>query len=150
MFLLIQKSDKDIIFSYVPNDLFTNDIESDIIKGLRSRLGDMNFAIYKYNLDSTRSQNTKLQEVLSIKSNEKHYTKGNPSYLADKLNLEDQQVMEDQFVIDYFKGKKGGYLLDIATDWIVSGSLTIKLLDQYEWNGILVEPSDHVVQNETI
>ena len=49
--------------------------------------------------------------------------------------------MEDQFVIDYFKGKKGGYLLDIATACPVSGSLTIKLLDQYEWNGILVEPS---------
>ena len=49
--------------------------------------------------------------------------------------------MEDKFVIDYFKEKKGGYLLDIATACPVSGSLTIKLLDQYEWNGILVEPS---------
>ena len=48
--------------------------------------------------------------------------------------------MEDQFVIDYFNGKKGGYLLD-KCNCPVSGSLTIKLLDQYEWNGILVEPS---------
>ena len=49
--------------------------------------------------------------------------------------------MEDQFVIDYFNGKKGGYMLDIAAACPVSGSLSIKLLDQYEWNGILVEPS---------
>ena len=48
MFQIIQKSDKDIIFKVMfRDDLFTNDIESDIIKGLRSRLGDMNFAIYK-------------------------------------------------------------------------------------------------------
>ena len=40
--------------------------------------------------------------------------------------------MEDKFVIDYFKEKKGGYLLDIATACPVSGSLTIKLLDQYD------------------
>ena len=37
--------------------------------------------------------------------------------------------MEDQFVIDYFNGKKGGYMLDIAAACPVSGSLSIKLLD---------------------
>lgn len=48
---------------------------------------------------------------------------------------------EDRFIIDYFKKKQGGYLIDIATACPVSGSLTFKLLDTYEWFGILVEPS---------
>ena len=48
---------------------------------------------------------------------------------------------EDSFVIDYYKRKKGGYLVDIAAACPVSGSLSFKLLDIYEWFGILVEPS---------
>ena len=63
MFQIIQKSDKDVIFSYVQNDLFTNDIESDIIKGLRSRLGDMNFAIYKV---QEIQRDPKTQKIRSI------------------------------------------------------------------------------------
>ena len=63
MFQIIQKSDKDIIFSYVQNEVFTNDIESDIIKGLRSRLGDMNFAIYKV---KEIQRDPKTQKIRSI------------------------------------------------------------------------------------
>ena len=63
MFQIIQKSDKDIIFNYVQNDLFTNDIESDIIKGLRSRLGDMNFDIYKV---QEIQRDPKTQKIRSI------------------------------------------------------------------------------------
>ena len=63
MFQIIQKSDKDVIFSYVQNELFTNDIESDIIKGLRSRLGDMNFAIYKV---KEIQRDPKTQKIRSI------------------------------------------------------------------------------------
>ena len=63
MFQIIQKSDKDIIFSYVQNDLFTNDIESDRIKGLRSRLGDMNFSIYKV---QEIQRDPKTQKIRSI------------------------------------------------------------------------------------
>lgn len=48
---------------------------------------------------------------------------------------------EDQFIINYFNGKKNGYLLDVAAACPVSGSLSFKLLDSYEWFGILVEPS---------
>ena len=55
---------------------------------------------------------------------------------------------EDQFIIDYFDGKRGGYLLDIAAACPVSGSLSFKLLDSYEWFGILVEPS--IVHKENI
>ena len=48
---------------------------------------------------------------------------------------------EDRFVIDFHNKKKGGYLLDIAAACPVSGSLSYKLLNDYEWFGILVEPS---------
>ena len=54
---------------------------------------------------------------------------------------------EDQFIIDYFKKKKSGYLIDIAAACPVSGSLSFKLLDTYEWFGILVEPSVVHAQN---
>ena len=56
--------------------------------------------------------------------------------------------MEDQLIIDYFGRKNNGYLLDIAAACPISGSLSYKLLDIYEWNGILVEPS--VVHRENI
>lgn len=49
---------------------------------------------------------------------------------------------EDRFTIDYFNGKVGGYLLDIACACPVSGSLSYKLLSEYDWIGILVEPSN--------
>lgn len=55
---------------------------------------------------------------------------------------------EDRFVIDYFDKKTGGYLIDIAAACPVSGSLSFKLLDTYEWFGILVEPS--IVHSENI
>ena len=54
---------------------------------------------------------------------------------------------EDQFIIDYFDKKEGGYLIDIAAACPVSGSLSFKLLDTYDWFGILVEPSVVHTQN---
>lgn len=48
---------------------------------------------------------------------------------------------EDKFIIDFFKNKKNGYLVDIACACPISGSLSFKLLNEYNWNGILVEPS---------
>ena len=65
MFQIIQKSDKDVIFSYVQNELFTNDIESDIIKGLRSRLGDMNFAIYKVKQIQRDPKTQKIRSIIN-------------------------------------------------------------------------------------
>lgn len=54
---------------------------------------------------------------------------------------------EDEFIIDYFSRKKGGYLLDIACACPVSGSLSYKLLNRYDWYGILVEPSSFHKEN---
>jgi len=47
---------------------------------------------------------------------------------------------EDKFVIEYFGGKKNGFLLDISAADGVTGSNTFKLINEYEWSGILVEP----------
>ena len=63
MFQIIQKTDRDITFNYVQNESFTNDIENDIIEGLRSRLGDMNFTI---NMVDEIQRDPKSQKIRSI------------------------------------------------------------------------------------
>jgi len=63
MFQIIQKTDSDITFNYVQNESFTNDIENDIIDGLRSRLGDMNFTI---NMVDEIQRDPKSQKIRSI------------------------------------------------------------------------------------
>ena len=47
MFQIIQKSEKDITFKYVQNVDYLNDIHNEILSGLTSRLGDMNYDIMK-------------------------------------------------------------------------------------------------------
>ena len=54
---------------------------------------------------------------------------------------------EDKFIIDYFKNKMNGFLLDIACACPVSGSLSFKLLNKFFWNGILIEPNPYYKQN---
>ena len=49
---------------------------------------------------------------------------------------------EDSFVIDFFKHKKKGYLIDIGAADGVTGSNSFRLLDEYEWNGLLIEASN--------
>ena len=63
MFQIVQKTDRDITFNYVQNESFTNDIENDIIEGLRSRLGDMNFTI---NMVDEIQRDPKSQKIRSI------------------------------------------------------------------------------------
>tara|TARA_B100000287_G_scaffold332190_1_gene317128 strand:+ start:3964 stop:5292 length:1329 start_codon:yes stop_codon:yes gene_type:complete len=63
MFQIIQKTDSDITFNYIQNESFTNDIENDIIEGLRSRLGDMNFTI---NMVDEIQRDPKSQKIRSI------------------------------------------------------------------------------------
>ena len=63
MFQIIQKTDSDITFNYVQNESFTNDIENDIIEGLRSRLGGMNFTI---NMVDEIQRDPKSQKIRSI------------------------------------------------------------------------------------
>ena len=45
MFQIIQKTDNDIVFNYVQRSDYAYDIKDDIMNGLTSRLGDMNFTI---------------------------------------------------------------------------------------------------------
>jgi FkbM family methyltransferase len=50
------------------------------------------------------------------------------------------QCEEDKFLEQYFKGKKNGYLLDIAAADGMTCSNSFKLINDYDWNGLLIEP----------
>ena len=63
MFQIIQKSDKDITFKYVQNSDRSEDIHSEILSGLTSRLGDMNYDIMKV---SEIPRDEKTQKIRSI------------------------------------------------------------------------------------
>tara|TARA_B100000575_G_scaffold292137_1_gene299764 strand:- start:1508 stop:1999 length:492 start_codon:yes stop_codon:yes gene_type:complete len=63
MFQIIQKSKKDITFKYVQNESYEGDIHSEIVNGLKSRLGDMNYDILKVS-EIPRDKNT--QKIRSI------------------------------------------------------------------------------------
>lgn len=47
---------------------------------------------------------------------------------------------EDKLVINYFKSKKNGYLLDISAADGVTGSNSFRLINEFDWSGLLVEP----------
>ena len=63
MFQIIQKSEKDITFKYVQNVDYLNDIHNEILSGLTSRLGDMNYDIMKV---SEIPRDEKTQKIRSI------------------------------------------------------------------------------------
>ena len=63
MFQIIQKSEKDITFKYVQNVDHLNDIHNEILSGLTSRLGDMNYDIMKV---SEIPRDEKTQKIRSI------------------------------------------------------------------------------------
>jgi FkbM family methyltransferase len=49
-------------------------------------------------------------------------------------------TQEDQVVIDYFNRKTNGFLLDISASDGVTGSNSFRLINEYDWSGLLVEP----------
>ena len=63
MFQIIQKSEKNIIFKYVQNADHSEDIHSEILSGLTSRLGNMNYDIMKV---SEIPRDEKTQKIRSI------------------------------------------------------------------------------------
>lgn len=63
MFQIIQTSLKDIEFKYVQNQDYSEDIHNDILLGLKSRLGDMNFNIIKV---SEIERDPRTQKIRSI------------------------------------------------------------------------------------
>lgn len=50
------------------------------------------------------------------------------------------QIFQDAHVIDYYKGKKGGYFIDIGANDGVSYSNTLRLEYEYQWTGVCFEP----------
>ena len=63
LFQIIQKTNEDIIFNYVQNPDHNNDITEDILSGLSSRLGDMNYSVNK--VDDIK-RNLKTQKFKNI------------------------------------------------------------------------------------
>tara|TARA_B100001287_G_scaffold75563_2_gene62744 strand:+ start:581 stop:1273 length:693 start_codon:yes stop_codon:yes gene_type:complete len=54
---------------------------------------------------------------------------------------------EDLVVLNYFEGKPNGYLLDIAAADGVTGSNSFRLINEFDWSGLLVEPCKRHHQN---
>jgi phenylacetate-CoA ligase len=65
MFQIIQKSQKDIVFNYVQNSDCGDDIKSDIIKGLSSRLGEMNYTINRVDEIKRDLKTNKIRSIIN-------------------------------------------------------------------------------------
>lgn len=65
MFQIIQKSEKDITFKYVQNGDYLEDIHSEILTGLKSRLGDMNYDIIKVSEIERDPRTQKIRSIIS-------------------------------------------------------------------------------------
>ena len=63
MFQIIQKSERNITFKYVQNADHSEDIHSEILSGLTSRLGNMDYDIMKV---SEIPRDEKTQKIRSI------------------------------------------------------------------------------------
>ena len=65
MFQIIQKTDNDIIFNYVQSPSYSHDIKDDILSGLSSRLGDMNYTVNKVNQIERDSKSQKIKSIIN-------------------------------------------------------------------------------------
>ena len=63
-----------------------------------------------------------------------------------KFNLNGyySQKGQDKFIIDFFNKKKNGYFIEIGGYDGITNSNTYKLEKEFNWNGLLVEPSLHL------
>lgn len=65
MFQIIQKSGRDIVFNYVQNSDCGDDIKSDIIEGLSSRLGEMNYTINRVDEIKRDLKTNKIRSIIN-------------------------------------------------------------------------------------
>ena len=65
MFQIIQKTDNDIIFNYVQSPSYAYDIKEDILSGLSSRLGDMNYTVNKVDQIERDSKSQKIKSIIN-------------------------------------------------------------------------------------
>ena len=61
----IQKTDTDIIFNYVQRPDYAYDLRDDIISGLSSRLGDMNYTVNKVDQIERDSKSQKIKSIIN-------------------------------------------------------------------------------------
>jgi FkbM family methyltransferase len=50
------------------------------------------------------------------------------------------ELEEDLFLCDYFEFKRGGFVLDIGAADGITASNSFKLINEYDWKGLLIEP----------
>jgi len=50
------------------------------------------------------------------------------------------ELEEDLFVVDYFQHKNGGFVLDIGAADGITASNSFRLINEYEWKALLIEP----------
>ena len=65
MFQIVQKSKNDIIFNYVQNPYCVDDITNDIIEGLKSRLGKMNYTINRVDEIKRDLKTNKIRSIIN-------------------------------------------------------------------------------------
>jgi phenylacetate-CoA ligase len=65
MFQIIQKSHKDITFKYVQNSDCSGNIDNDILSGLKSRLGDMNYDIMRVSEIPRDERTQKIRSIIN-------------------------------------------------------------------------------------
>jgi methyltransferase, FkbM family len=47
---------------------------------------------------------------------------------------------EDNFIIEYFNGKRNGFIVDVGAAEGVSSSNSFRLINEYDWSAFLIEP----------
>jgi hypothetical protein len=57
-------------------------------------------------------------------------------------NPAQSQIFQDIHVIDYYKGKKTGYFIDVGANDGVYYSNTLRLEVDYQWSSVCFEPLD--------
>jgi len=65
MFQIVQKSNKDITFKYVQNVDYSDNIDNEILSGLKSRLGDMNYDIMKVSEIPRDKRTQKIRSIIN-------------------------------------------------------------------------------------
>lgn len=65
MFQIIQKSENDIIFNYVQSPDYADDLRDDIISGLSSRLGEMNYTVNKLDVIERDPVSQKIKSIIN-------------------------------------------------------------------------------------
>lgn len=57
------------------------------------------------------------------------------------------ELQEEMFIADYFEQKEGGYVLDIGAADGITASNSFRLINEYNWGGLLIEACPKHISN---